>query len=316
MTFHPEKLFKSFGLIVFILILTSLQSEAAGLKRIAVFSSFREELVAIKKQLVPPGTHLTSTIVNGTEFDEVDLNGCHYVFFLSGMSMVNAAMNAQLAIDRFHVDALVFSGIAGGINPKLHPGDVIVPAEWIHQMESVWPNPDPKQPKGYLLPVWFKSNHGNYGMMFANDVEVMRDGLKQPEQKHAFPADPILLAAAQKAAESIKIRGNGRDKAQVVVGTRGMSGPVFLDNREYREFAYKNWQVDGHDMESTAIAQVGWVNRVPVLIIRGLSDLAGGQAGINEEEQYLELAAANAAAVTTAMLRQLSAAPSSEITAR
>ncbi len=81
-----------------------------------------------------------------------------------------------------------------------------------------------------------------------------------------------------------------------------MSGPVFLDNAEFRRFAYETWRVDGHDMESTAVAQVGWVNHVPVLIIRGLSDLAGGQAGPNDERTFLEIAARNAAIVTARTL--------------
>ena len=52
-----------------------------------------------------------------------------------------------------------------------------------------------------------------------------------------------------------------------------MSGPVFLDNRDFREFVFRTWKVRLHEMEGTAIAQVGYVNRVPILIVRGISDL-------------------------------------------
>ena len=44
--------------------------------------------------------------------------------------MVNAAMNTQLVLDRFNVTHIVFSGIAGGVNPSLNIGDVVVAERW------------------------------------------------------------------------------------------------------------------------------------------------------------------------------------------
>ena len=129
--------------------------------------------------------------------------------------------------------------------------------------------------------------------------------MPEPQDVHAFPADPGLLAAATKASSSLKIEGPDKAPARIVPGGSGMSGPVFLDNAKFRLFAYQTWHVNGHDMESTAIAQVGWVNHIPVLIIRGLCDLAGGQAGPNETGKYLVLAAKNAAIVTAHTLLEL-----------
>ena len=54
------------------------------------------------------------------------------------VSMVNAALTTQMAIDHFQIDAIIFAGIAGAVDPALHPGDVVVPAYWIHQIESDW----------------------------------------------------------------------------------------------------------------------------------------------------------------------------------
>src|SRR3546814_19775006 len=56
------------------------------------------------------------------------LEGRPVVLLLSGISMVNAAMNTQRVLDRFHITHLVFSGIAGGVNPDLHIGEVSVAA--------------------------------------------------------------------------------------------------------------------------------------------------------------------------------------------
>ena len=54
-----------------------------------------------------------------------------------------------------------------------------------------------------------------------------------------------------------------------------------MDNRDYRKWAFRVWNADCLDMESTAIGQVCWANRKPFLIVRSLSDLAGGQDGVN-----------------------------------
>jgi len=278
---------------------------AADLQRIAVLSAFKPEMKAVEAQMVPKGTSVRSTMINGTRFDEVDLNGYHFVFGLTGQSMVNAAMNTQLVIDRFKVDAVVFCGIAGGINPKLHPGDVIVPGEWIHQMESVWANPDPNNPGKHILPTWWTPKYGNFHGIYPNDVTVVREGYSEPEDKHSFPADPALLEATAKTASKLDLEGPDKTKAQVIIGGGGMSGPVFLDNAKFRAFAYQTWQVNGHDMESTAVAQVGWINHVPVLVIRGLCDLAGGQTGTVQTTKYLELAAKNAAILTAQTLLNL-----------
>ena len=56
--------------------------------------------------------------------------GKQVVLFLSGMSMVNAAMTTQAALDRFKVTRVVFSGIAGGVDPALDVGDVVVADQW------------------------------------------------------------------------------------------------------------------------------------------------------------------------------------------
>lgn len=92
--------------------------------RIAVLSAFEPELTLLLAQLQNPARQQ----INGVDFTTGTLEGKPVVLFLSGISMVNATMNTQLAIDRFNVKVIVFSGIAGGVNPALHIGDVTVPA--------------------------------------------------------------------------------------------------------------------------------------------------------------------------------------------
>jgi len=244
-----------------------------------------------------------SGIVRGRQL--VDLCGKHLYFFLSGVSMVNAALTTQMAIDHFQLDAIIFAGIAGAVDPALHPGDVVVPAYWIHQMESVWSNPDSTKSGSYVLPEFYRPKYGHFEMIFPNDVQVVRKGDAKLRQVHAFPADRYLLSCAESAANRVRLVDTKGEPRSVYIGGNAMSGPVFLDNRDFREFAFRTWKVRLHEMEGTAIAQVGYVDRIPVLIVRGISDLAGGQHGQNSEETYTRLASRNAALVAAATLKKL-----------
>src|SRR6202047_3032614 len=101
--------------------------------RTAVMSAFAPELVAL--QQATTGKH--SYVAGGTAFTTGVLEGKPVVLFLSGISMVTAAMTTQAALDRFHVTRIVFSGIAGGVDPGLDVGDVVAPGQWVQYLESV-----------------------------------------------------------------------------------------------------------------------------------------------------------------------------------
>jgi adenosylhomocysteine nucleosidase len=279
---------------------------SAEIQRIGIVSAFDPELKAVEEAIIPKNVQSKIAEVNGTRFRLVDLYRKHLYFFLSGVSMVNAALTTQMAIDHFHLDAIIFSGIAGAVDPKLRPGDVVVPAYWIHQMESNWLNPNLNKPGSYIFPEYYRPKYGHFEMIFPSDVEVVRKGETKSREVHAFPADRFLLSCAKSALNRVQLVDARGDRRSIYVGGNAMSGPVFLDNLAFREFAFRTWRVRLHEMEGTAVAQVGYVNRVPVLIIRGISDLAGGQRGPNWEETYTRLASKNAALVAAETLLQMS----------
>jgi adenosylhomocysteine nucleosidase len=129
--------------------------------------------------------------------------------------------------------------------------------------------------------------------------------------KRSFDADADLLRVVEKAIEGLrqgspKALLNAQGKPAIVkIGGTGVAGPVFMDNAEYRKFVYKTWQADSLDMESTAVAHVCWSNNVPFVIIRALSDLAGGQEGENDFSEFAKNAEKNAAQVMAALLQHL-----------
>jgi adenosylhomocysteine nucleosidase len=281
---------------------------ASPFKTIGLVSAWDPEMKALRQVILAPGAKVRNTEIDGTVFSEAQQGGRHLVIWMSGVSMVNAAMSTQLAIDHFHPDAILFSGIAGGLDPSVQPGDVVIPARWIHQAEAAWLNRDPKRPSAYVIPEYFRPRYPNFGNIFPDDVWVVRKGETRPRQAHAFAADPNLLDVARIIGPTVSIHRADGSKARILVGGIGMSGPIFLDDSAFRDFAFQKWHARIHEMEGTAIAQVGYSNRVPILIVRALSDLAGGQIGVNQEERNSQLAASNAAEVTAKILEQIESA--------
>jgi len=271
--------------------------------RVAVMSAFEPEL----KLLLSRATVERTVSANGVEFSLGTLAGKDVVMFLSGVSMVNAAMTTQLALDRFNVSAVVFSGIAGGVNPKLQIGDVTVAARWGQYQEMVFAR---ETDKGFSPPPWMKTPFPAYGYMFTREVNVRRDGTgPKGEEKFWFDADAHLLDLARKVAGEIKLSQCNAANAclghepRIVVGGNGVSGQTFVDNAKFREWTYATFQADVLDMESAASAMVAYANNKPFIAFRSLSDLAGGGAGTNEIKTFFQLAADNAAHVLIAFLQ-------------
>lgn len=272
--------------------------------RTAVITAFAPEIVALRTAM----TDKHETVVSGTTFITGSLEGKPVVLFLSGVSMVNAAMNTQRALDRFHVSRIVFSGIAGGVDPSLDVGDVVVPDQWGEYLESVMARED--------TPGHFASTYrdpivgANFGMIFPKVVEVTGPGGKL-EERAWFPADPALVALARRIApEAVLKRCSASGKClekppKVVVGGNGVSGQSFVDNAALRAWAFSTFQARVLDMETAAVGQVAYANGVPFVGFRSLSDLAGGDPGRNQANIFFGLASDNSAAVVRAFIKAL-----------
>ena len=220
--------------------------------------------------------------------------------------MVNAAMTTQWAIDRLGVTTVFFAGVAGGINPSHGVGDVVIPERWAHHSEAAYFNPYPDG-RGYRFDTGFRQKYENFGFIFPVDLHVVREGDSEVHSVDSFAADPRLLEFARIAISGLRVFNDADHACAVTVGGTGVSGPVFCDNRAYREWAFRVWKAECLDMESTAVAQVCWANHVPFLIVRSLSDLAGGQEGQNPEEINEPVVAQHASEVVAAILRVIPA---------
>ena len=274
--------------------------------RLVVMSAFDAELSQLRSQANITGSYT----INGRTYYVGQLSGKDVVMVLSGVSMVNAAMTAQTALDHFHVTGIVFSGIAGGVNPELNIGDVVVPAQWGEYQEQLFA----RETENDWDTGRSTREFGNYGMMFPQYVSVT--STKKPdqeEQRFWFPVSTEMLEVARKTAGQVQLnkctfaRICLDHQPNIIVGGNGVSGPTFVDNADYREWTWQTFEADSLDMESAAVAHVAYANSVPFIAFRSLSDLAGGGPGENELATFFQLAADNSATVVAAFLENLPA---------
>ena len=272
---------------------------------LVIMSAFEPELAQLRAQAEIGDVY----VINGRSYYVGKLVGRDVLLVLSGVSMVNAAMTTQTVLDHFDVNGIVFSGIAGGVNPGLNIGDVVVPGQWGEYQEQTFAREtangwDAGQPP---------SEFGNYGMMFPQYLSVTQKDSKpdNEEQRFWFPVAQDMLEIAKSVANEVQLSNCTKTKLclghepKVVTGGNGVSGPTFVDNADYREWVWQTFQADALDMESAAVAHVAYVNKVPFIAFRSLSDLAGGGPGENEISTFFQLAADNSANVVMAFLEKL-----------
>lgn len=175
----------------------------------------------------------------------------------SGVCKVNAAVAAELLIERFAVDGLIAAGTAGGIDPKLRVFDTVVAERSIYH-------------------------------------DVAKDILTEfhPWMPSAwFPSDGDLLSAARTYAETA-----GRP---IFFGTIA-TGEAFIENGD-RERLRREQGPLAADMETASAAHVCYVNAVPFLAVRTVTD-TGGDSGTEAFERNCQRASEIAAEITAGLL--------------
>ena len=304
--------------------------------RIGIVSAFGQEADILVAQTQAP--HAWG--INGNRFTTGVLRGVPVVIVLSGVSMVNSTMVTQLMVDHFKVQRLVMSGIAGGVNPAHHVGDVMIPDRWAMPLEVFW-NRDSVLPAtcgkaadvsclglklasadGKPVPPFSLATPAGEvptGLFMRENFVMTAANAPGGEFRFDYPVDAEMLAVAREIKPSLarcgpkatKTPGAEPDPAlcvktmpQVIVGGRGVSGTAFLANPQYRSYLFEQLQAQTFEMETAALAHVAYANAIPYIAFRSLSDLAGAEE-FNADVVALfasGLAETNEAAVTLAFL--------------
>ena len=287
---------------------SSPRTEAAPKPLIAVLNAYGPEMDAMVKEFGLLEGGFREQRVKGFRYHIGQVEGKDVVVFETGMSLVNAAMALQLALERLPISHVLFAGVAGGTDPNLRVGDVVIPERWAYHCEAAYFNPTPDG-KGWIKAEYFKQRYPNFGMIFPDDMEAIRADKEKFERVPTFPASPALVETARRAVEKlgpIKSAKTGRE-ITVSVGGTGVTGTVFLDNRHYRKFVHETWGARCTDMETTAYAHVCYTNEIPFLAVRALSDLAGGQEPGHENviDANEGVSSVHAVKVLRAILREM-----------
>jgi|APGre2960657505_1045072.scaffolds.fasta_scaffold26043_1 adenosylhomocysteine nucleosidase len=275
---------------------------------IAVLNAYPPEMDAMVKEFKLLEGGFTEKRVKGFRYYIGTVEGKDIVVFETGISMVNAAMALQLALERLPISHVLFAGVAGGTDPALRVGDVVIPEKWAYHSEAAYFNPTPDG-KDWMKADYFTKRYPNYGMIFPADMFAVRASKERFERVAYFPVDASLLEVARRAVEKLGpvISAKTGREITVSVGGVGVTGTVFLDNRDYRKFVHDTWGARCADMETTAYAHVCYTNEIPFLAVRALSDLAGGQdhGELNVIDANEGISSAHAVKVLRAILREM-----------
>ena len=179
----------------------------------------------------------------GMEFFRGILGGQQVVIVRSGIGKVNAGICTQILADVFQVNAVINTGIAGSLKAEINIGDIVLSTDTMqHDVDA--------REFGYEI-----------GQVPRMDTKI-------------FPADKTLRAIALKVCHQVN------PEIQVFEG-RVASGDQFVADKETKEKIIANTQAYCTEMEGAAIGQAAYLNGIPYLVIRAISDKADDSAHVD-----------------------------------
>ncbi len=287
MKFHP----RSFGNIALIMILSSIASIGASVSKtvgpIAILGALPSEI-----RMLSGSIHGRSFILaDGVQVYRGDLEGRPVVLAMCGEGKVNAAMATTVLKDFFHPSMLIFTGIAGGVNPRLHPGDIVIGAKTF------------QHDFGYLTNAGLRNDPTKNPFTGANNPFY-------------FQASPVLLRAAERAMHIVHLKpivAGGVARTPVIQVGVIATGDQFIASSNKVAQLRSKFHADAVEMEGAAVAQVCHAQNIPCLIIRSLSDSANETAK-QDIARFYQVAANNSATLVKSILRSLSAKEGSSAT--
>jgi adenosylhomocysteine nucleosidase len=241
-------------------------------------------VIGITREIVPVEARLESPTVERIRdvvFTSGTIGGARIMTARLGVGKVNAAVATTLLLDHFLPAAVIFSGTAGAVDPDLNPGDVVV---------------------GTAV------GHHDFGTVTAS--AFVRGPTRDPASGQLdpvfFPAGPELLAAARRAAVTLKLSPLPDAEPGVVARiSEGVivTGDSFISSSERRDELRGELKASVVEMEGAAVAQVCARFGVPLVVIRSVTDRAQAQA-MPSYQRFVDLASRNAADLAVATVRE------------
>ena len=177
------------------------------------------------------------------EFYAGTLEGKNVVVVRSGIGKVNAAVCTQILIDDFDAEVGINTGIAGSLNADINIGDLVISTDLVH--------------------------HDMNAVAFGYPV-----GQIPQMETFSFKSDEALRKLAVQACRDVN------PDIEVFEG-RIASGDQFVADQGVKDEIVKQFDAYAVEMEGAAIAQAAYLNNVPFLVVRAISDKADGSAEVD-----------------------------------
>lgn len=231
--------------------------------KIGIIGAMNEEIQLMKTEM---------QIVNEQQIGRITyyVGTCHekeIVLCQSGVGKVNAAMTAQILIDHYQVNKIIFTGVAGALDPTLEIGDIVI------------------------------STCAEQHDIDASSLGFKRGQIPMFPHSSVFEADHGLVTIAFEAAKEL-----GRKKK--VMKGKVLSGDQFIADPEMASKLRKEFAGVCVEMEGAAVAQVAMLNGIPFVIVRSISDKANHDATVNFTE-FVQIAARQSNEIVKSMLNKM-----------
>ena len=229
--------------------------------KFAILGAMDEEIALIKTTL----EDAKQSTLQHLEITEGKLGEHDIILLKCGIGKVASAVAATLVIQAFQPDALINTGSAGGFDPQLNVGDIVIANQLIH-----------------------------------NDVDITHFGYALGQcagMPATYPCATHLVDAAKTEAKKFY-------DLQVIEGMIA-TGDSFIGSDEEAQRLKKAFpSVSATEMEGAAIAQTCFLLDTDCLVIRSLSDIAGKTSSVSFE-QYLQTAGKNSATLVMNLIKSL-----------
>ncbi|PJI09906.1 MULTISPECIES: 5'-methylthioadenosine/adenosylhomocysteine nucleosidase [Clostridium] len=198
-------------------------------------------------------------------FNSGKLMGKNVVVVRCGIGKVNAAICTQVLADDFHVDYVINVGVAGGIGKDILPGDIVIADSLVeHDMDASA----------------FGDKVGQIPRMDTFD----------------FKCDTKLIKTAKKVCDKF-------DTQKAYIG-RIATGDQFVADIDKIRWLNSEFGAVACEMEGGSIAHTAYLNKIPFVVIRSISDNANNGAHM-DYEKFLPIAIKNSSTILKNMISLL-----------
>ena len=231
--------------------------------KIGIIGAMDEEIVELKNSM----TNINEIQINNLKFYEGKLCSKNIVLVESGIGKVNAAISTTLLISQFKVEKIIFTGVAGAVNPEIKVTDIVIGTDLVESDMDV-------------------TADGNYKL---GEIPRMKSSY--------FKTDPYLFTLAESVA--IKLFGSGK-----VHKGRIISRDEFVASSEKVNRLREIFSAECVEMEGAAVAHVCEVMNIPFIVIRSISDKADDEAGMTFDE-FVKIAAKHSKSIVEGILSMM-----------